>query len=131
MPIKKETKETKDSSKNDSINASNIISSLVEANKNKLLTQRFNRKPQNGNFDRAEDFKIFPKKMNSSIHEDDSAKKSHHLTSRAANTSQHSEDQSFDSKRSSFTGSQIKRIGHQGLNYSTELQMPETNKKRQ
>jgi hypothetical protein len=55
LPTKKEPRETKDSSKNDSINASNIISSLVEANKNKLLTQRFNRKPQttNGAFEKA------------------------------------------------------------------------------
>ncbi len=77
LPAKKEPRETKDSSKNDSINASNIISSLVEANKSKLLTQRFNRKPQttNGNFDKAEDFKLFPKKLNSSIHESDSANK--------------------------------------------------------
>jgi hypothetical protein len=131
LPIKKEVRETtaKDSSKNDSINASNIISSLVEANKNKLLTQRFNRKPQNGNFDKAEDFKLFPKKLNSSIHESDSVNKSINL----ANKTSPNEEQSFDSKRNSFTGSEIKKIGnYQGLNYSAELQNSEpVNKKRQ
>lgn len=62
-------------SKNDSINANNIISSLVEANKSKILNQRFVRKPQNGNFDKVEDFKLFPKKINSSIYESEEEKK--------------------------------------------------------
>lgn len=73
----KKVREQKDTSKNDSINASNIISSLVEANKGKLVNQRFVRKPQNtnGNFEKLEDFKNFPQKLNTSVHESDPSKK--------------------------------------------------------
>jgi hypothetical protein len=42
IPTKKATvKENKDSSKNDSMNVSNIITSLVEANKGKIAANRF------------------------------------------------------------------------------------------
>ncbi len=56
----------------------------MEANKNKLLTQRFNRKPQTGNFDKAEDFKLFPKKLNSSIHESESVNKTNNLVNKTS-----------------------------------------------
>ncbi len=40
IPMKKTSnRENKDNSKNDSMNASNIISSLVEANKNRLVAK--------------------------------------------------------------------------------------------
>jgi hypothetical protein len=55
------------------MNVSNIISSLVEANKNKLVSNPignnrfgYNRKNE-ANFDKLEEFKIFPKKKTSSI----------------------------------------------------------------
>lgn len=90
---------------------------MVEANKNKLLTQRFNRKPQTGNFDKAEDFKIFPKKLNSSIHESDSANK---MNSLALTNKTTSGEESFESKRNSLAANDPKKIGnYQGLNYST------------
>lgn len=76
---------------------------------------------------------MFPKKLNSSIHESDSTKKMNNLTTKNS-TQLQSDDQSFDSKRNSFTGSEIKKIGgnYQGLNYSSELQNSEpVNKKRQ
>lgn len=111
IPQKKPAKETKDSSKNDSINASHIIASLVEANKGKLLNQRFNRKTPVAGFEKAEDFRAFPNKLNSSIYEGDSAKKGS-LTNRSSIGG----DDSIDSKRSSLTG-EGRRF--KGLNYST------------
>ena len=45
-PYHKETHNQKDTSRNDSLNVSNIISSLVEANKGKLVTNaRFGGNP--------------------------------------------------------------------------------------
>jgi hypothetical protein len=42
IPTKKTTaKDNKDNSKNDSMNVSNIITSLVEANKGKIAANRF------------------------------------------------------------------------------------------
>ena len=65
--------------------------------------------------------------MNSSIHESDSGKKPV-LTNRSG-----VEDQSFDGKRTSFTGTETRRFSNApGLNYSTELDNSEPlNKKRQ
>ena len=52
------------------MNVSNIISSLVEANKKKLVepSQKFGKK-NDANFDKLEEFKLFPKKKTSSIYE--------------------------------------------------------------
>jgi hypothetical protein len=81
------------------MNVSNIISSLVEANKNKLVANtvnnRFARKNET-NFDKLEEFKLFPKKKTSSIN--DSMNKAP-LTSRSG-----VEDKSFEAGRNSFTG---------------------------
>ena len=63
MPIKRPSTTTnnKDSTKvNDSFNASKIVSSLVEANKNKLINNVGNKKKQD-NFEKVEEFKLFPK----------------------------------------------------------------------
>ena len=65
---------------------SNIISSLVEANKNKLINKN---KPatstvkKNDYFSKLEEFKEFPNKKNSSIYEPSSASKM--STSRSKN----------------------------------------------
>lgn len=60
------------------MNVSNIISSLVEANKNKLVAgsgnNRFNRK-NDANFDKLEEFKIFPKKKTNSIYDNGNGSK--------------------------------------------------------
>lgn len=77
MPVRKQnTRESKDQSKNDSMNVSNIISSLVEANKNRIVTgsTRFSNK-RDSNFDKLEEFKLFPNKKNSSIYEPSSSAK--------------------------------------------------------
>jgi hypothetical protein len=51
------------------MNVSNIISSLVEANKGRIVSGgRFNNK-RDSNFDRVEEAKLFPNKKNSSIYE--------------------------------------------------------------
>ena len=59
--------------RNDSLNVSNIISSLVEANKGKLVGNgmKFGQKNEKkeSNFDKLEEFKLFPNKKNSSIYE--------------------------------------------------------------
>lgn len=121
---KKITKDQKDNSKNDSMNVSNIISSLVEANKNKLVagttTNRFNRK-NDANFDKLEEFKIFPKKKTSSIYEPPGSN-SKPMTSRSG-----VEDHSFDFNRHSFTASDNPRhlIGislNQTLNQTSNQQ---------
>lgn len=67
MPIKKpvttNSNITKDSTKvNDSFNASKIVSSLVEANKGKIIGGG----NQNKKKETYEEFKIFPKHKNSS-----------------------------------------------------------------
>ena len=77
MPVKtrgreQQTKDPKDTSRNDSLNVSNIITSLVEANKGKLVGQaRFQtrQREKDSNFDKLEEFKLFPNKKNSSIYE--------------------------------------------------------------
>lgn len=65
------SKEKQENSKNDSMNVSNIISSLVEANKNKIVSgnTRFANVKKDTNFDKLEEFKLFPNKKNSSIYE--------------------------------------------------------------
>lgn len=69
--------------------------------------------------------------MNSSIHESDSGKKIalNTLTSRSGA----GEERSFDGKRNSFTGSEIKKYGGHGLNYSVDMESSgePMNKKRQ
>ena len=75
MPTKRPTTSTanqKDATKvNDSFNASKIVSSLVEANKSKLMNNANNikNKKQQDNFEKVEEFKLFPKahKNNSQI----------------------------------------------------------------
>lgn len=73
LPIrssKHQQKENKDTSKNDSMNVSNIISSLVEANKGRIVAgNRFIHPKKDNNFDKLEEFKLFPNKKNSSIYE--------------------------------------------------------------
>ena len=49
------------------MNVSNIISSLVEANKNKLIGKATHKNKKTEHFEK-EDFKIFPNKKNSSIY---------------------------------------------------------------
>ena len=51
-----------------------------------------------GNFDKVEDFKPLPKKLNSSIHESDSSKKPTYAHRSIG------EDQSYEIKRNSVTG---------------------------
>lgn len=86
IPPKKPVPENKDTSRNnDSFNVSSIISSLVEANKNKLvsgstLASKIVKKQDN--FDKPEEFKLFPKKKTSSIY-DQSSSASKPLTSRS------------------------------------------------
>lgn len=48
------------------MNVSNIISSLVEANRGRIVTG--NRYKKDSNFDKLEEFKLFPNKKNSSIY---------------------------------------------------------------
>jgi hypothetical protein len=56
------------------MNVSNIISSLVEANKNRIVTNtRFGNTKKETNFDKLEEFKLFPNKKNSSIYEPNTA----------------------------------------------------------
>ena len=77
MPLKNRRErpdQNKDNSRNDSLNVSNIISSLVQANKGKLVGtgMRFGQKNQEkkeSNFDKLEEFKLFPNKKNSSIYQ--------------------------------------------------------------
>ena len=75
MPIRPKPKDPKEQDKNDSMNVSNIISSLVEANKAKIVNRvgipaREGSTPaRESNFDKLEDFKLFPNKKNSSIYE--------------------------------------------------------------
>ena len=93
IPIKKPApKENKDSSKNDSMNVSNIISSLVEANKNRIVATntRFGNTKKETNFDKLEEFKLFPNKKNSSIYEPNTASKG------ASTNRSHQEDRSFE-----------------------------------
>ena len=51
------------------MNVSNIITSLVEANKNRIVSGGGRAHPKKDNFDKMEDFKLFPNKKNSSIYE--------------------------------------------------------------
>ena len=74
VPTKRPTTSNnqKDTTKvNDSFNASKIVSSLVEANKSKLMNNANNlkNKKQQDNFEKVEEFKLFPKthKNNSQI----------------------------------------------------------------
>jgi hypothetical protein len=87
IPAKKSVPENKDTSRNnDSFNVSSIISSLVEANKNKLvsgnnLANKIVKKQDN--FDKPEEFKLFPKKKTSSIYDQSTSSVSKPLTSRS------------------------------------------------
>lgn len=99
MPSRKtSTADSKDNTKvNDSFNASTIVSSLIEANKNRLINShqqpKVNKKIEN--FDKYEEFKLFPRHKNSSQYEPQSpltlplgsnphpAPKPHSLTSRS------------------------------------------------
>lgn len=94
MPQKKSVgKDVLDSSKhNDSFNVSNIITSLVQANKVKLISangQGSKVVKKQDNFDKLEEFKLFPNKRNSSIYEN-TPTNSKTLTSRSG-----TEDKSF------------------------------------
>ena len=51
IPGRKPAKD-KDSSKNDSMNVSNIITSLVEANRNKIVASNARTNPKRDNFDK-------------------------------------------------------------------------------
>ncbi len=51
------------------MNVSNIITSLVEANKGKIAANRFSNPKKQSNFDKLEESKLFPNKKNSSIYE--------------------------------------------------------------
>lgn len=52
------------------MNVSNIISSLVEANRGRIVTgSRYGNHKKDTNFDKLEEFKLFPNKKNSSIYE--------------------------------------------------------------
>lgn len=83
------------------------------------------RKPQNGNFDKIEDFKPLPKKLNSSIHESDSGKK-------PALTNRTGVEESFETKRTSFTGTDPLRYSNApNHNSSIDDNTEPLNKKRQ
>jgi hypothetical protein len=90
------------------MNVSNIISSLVEANKNKLVSNpitnnRFGQNRKNdANFDKLEEFKIFPKKKTSSTVEPNANKTA--LTGRSD-----AEEKSVDVGRHHLNGSEIPR----------------------
>lgn len=58
------------------MNASNIISSLVEANKNRLVAKNRFANPikKQTYFEKLEEFKLFPDKKNSSIYEPSQSK---------------------------------------------------------
>jgi 5'-AMP-activated protein kinase catalytic alpha subunit len=94
IPIKKPVpRENKDNSKNDSMNVSNIISSLVEANKNKIVSStRFGNAKKETNFDKLEEFKLFPNKKNSSIYEPNTASN----TKGGSSSRSHQEDKSLE-----------------------------------
>lgn len=70
MPTRKtSTTETKDNTKvNDSFNASTIVSSLIQANKNRLVNnhQQDKMAKKIENFDKYQEFKLFPRHKNSS-----------------------------------------------------------------
>ena len=69
IPGRRAAGREKDTPKNDSMNVSNIITSLVEANKGRIVTGQGRTNPKKDNFDKVEDFKLFPNKKNSSIYE--------------------------------------------------------------
>ena len=67
--IPKKAQQAKDSKINDSFNASTIVSSLVEANKSKLMANTSAKKEKKADtFDKAEEFKLFPKPKTSSTY---------------------------------------------------------------
>jgi hypothetical protein len=86
------------------MNVSNIITSIVEANKNKLASgaSRIGRKPDS-NFDKLEEFKEFPKKKNSSIYDQSSSNSKGAMTSRSG-----VDGKSFEISRHSFTAESTK-----------------------
>ncbi len=111
------------------MNVSNIISSLVEANKNKLINKPI--QPLTtiaGRRDEImfnkEDFKLFPNKKNSSIYEPSSA-------SKVSSTSRSKyDDKSFefqnDKNRSSLSSSEnVKRVINNNLVVSSQQQQPQ------
>jgi hypothetical protein len=77
MPFKRPTTSTatdrtdKDTTRvNDSFNASKIVSSLVEANKGRIISNINNPKGKKSEaFEKLEEFKLFPKHKNSSQYE--------------------------------------------------------------
>ena len=76
MPFKKTTTTNdKNTTKvNDSFNASKIVSSLVEANKTKIISNINNPKTRKTEtFEKLEEFKLFPKQRNGSQYEPDSS----------------------------------------------------------
>jgi hypothetical protein len=82
----KKVQENKDTSRNnDSFNVSSIISSLVEANKNKLVSGNnlANKIVKKQDFDKPEEFKLFPKKKTSSIYDQSTSSAPKPLTSRS------------------------------------------------
>jgi hypothetical protein len=85
------------------MNVSNIISSLVEANKNKLISKPVQPATTTAKSNEVlfnkEDFKLFPNKKNSSIYEPSSASKI--STSRSKQ-----DDKSFEFNRNSLTSSE-------------------------
>lgn len=84
--IPKKTVESKETSrKDDSFNASNIVSSLLEANKSKYVSSLPNRliKKQDPASFKLEEFKLFPKKKNSSIYEQSTSNSKSAMTSRS------------------------------------------------
>ena len=75
-------KENRDHSKNDSMDVSNIISSLVEANKARIVHAakvgpKDGKQPKDSQFDKVEDAKLFPHSKNSSIYEPRTARPDH------------------------------------------------------
>ena len=73
VPIKRPIPENRDNTKvNDSFNASTIVSSLVEANKNKIISNMSNTTKgvkKIDTFDKTEEFKLFPKPKTNSIYQ--------------------------------------------------------------
>ena len=103
------TNKDKDTTRvNDSFNASKIVSSLVYANKNKLINNANNPKPKKDNFEK-EEFKIFPKGKNSSHIEPSSTSNSIspiNLSMAASNNKSHALTSRSDheDKKFSFVG---------------------------